>query len=78
MSIHKYIKMTLELAVLSQSYLSKGENIFSSGHSLNEPYFNPNYRRSSENKELREFNIRGKKIMAYSKKDAIKRLKHKK
>lgn len=29
-------------------------------------------------KELREFNIKGNKIMAYSKKDAIIRLKHRK
>lgn len=53
-------------------------NVFSAGYSLDKPYFNPNYRRPSENKELREFNVKGKKIMAYSKKDAIKRLKHKK
>ena len=40
--------------------------------------FNPNYKVKSSVKELREFTIRGKVVMAYSKKDAIKRLKHKK
>lgn len=40
--------------------------------------FNPDYKVKSSTKELREFTIKGKKVMAYSKKDAIKRLKHKK
>lgn len=40
--------------------------------------FNPDYKVKSSVKELREFTIKGNKIMAYSKKDAIKRLNHKK
>lgn len=40
--------------------------------------FNPNYKVKSSVKELREFTIKGKRVMAYSKKDAIKRLNHKK
>lgn len=39
--------------------------------------FNPGYKVKSSTKELREFTIKGKKVMAYSKKDAIQRLKHK-
>lgn len=39
--------------------------------------FNPDYKVKSEVKELREFTIKGTRIMAYSKKDAIKRLKYK-
>lgn len=39
---------------------------------------NPDYKVKSPIRELREFTIKGKKIMAYSKKDAIKRLKHQK
>jgi hypothetical protein len=39
--------------------------------------FNPDYKVKSSTKELREFTIKGKKVMAYSKKDAIKRLKYK-
>lgn len=40
--------------------------------------FNPDYKSKSSVKELRNFSIKGEKIMAYSKKDAIKRLRHKK
>lgn len=40
--------------------------------------FNPNYKVKLLTKELREFTIKGKKVMAYSKKDAIKRLRYKK
>lgn len=38
--------------------------------------FDPDYRVKKTKKELKEFTIKGHKIMAYSKKDAIKRLKH--
>ena len=79
MSIYsKYLEMALGLAALSQEDKYFENKCFSAGYSLDKPYFNPNYRRPSEKKELREFNVKGKKIMAYSKKDAIKRLKHKK
>lgn len=37
--------------------------------------FNPDYRRPSTSRELKEFTIKGQKICAYSRKDAIKRLK---
>ena len=40
--------------------------------------FNSEYKSEHVKRELREFTIKGKKILAYSKKDAIKRLKHKK
>lgn len=40
--------------------------------------FNPNYRPKKQHRELHEFTIKGKKVMAYSKKDAITRLKHSK
>ncbi len=40
--------------------------------------FNPDYKVKSSIKELREFTIKGQKVMAYSKKDDIKRLNHKK
>lgn len=38
--------------------------------------FNPDYKAEPVKRQLREFTIKGKKILAYSKKDAIKRLKH--
>lgn len=40
--------------------------------------FNPNYRVPAPKRELKEFCIKGCKIKAYSRKDAIKRLNHKK
>lgn len=55
-----------------------GEDLFEGGFSIRDPYFNPDYRVSTPKKELKEFDIKGCKIMAYSRKDAIKRLKHKK
>lgn len=40
----------------------------------------PNFRKAkiTDSRQLREFSIKGHKIMAYSKKDAITRLKHQK
>lgn len=43
-------------------------------HSNNHP---KPVKRDEKNRTEREFDINGKKIMAYSRKDAIKRLKHK-
>lgn len=40
--------------------------------------FNPDYKATTPVKELREFRIKGKTVMAYSKKDAIKRLNQQK
>lgn len=42
------------------------------------PKRNPDYRPKETHRELREFCIKGEKIMAYSRKDAIVRLRHKK
>lgn len=40
--------------------------------------FNPNYKPQVPKRQLREFTVKGKKIMAYSKKDAVIRLRHQK
>lgn len=40
------------------------------------PKNNPNYKVKFTSGVLREFTVNGKKIMAFSRKDAIKRLKH--
>lgn len=39
---------------------------------------NPNYEPKPLHRELREFTVKGRKIMAYSKKDAVTRLRHQK
>lgn len=41
-----------------------------------EMWFNSDYRRPKVVRQFREFDVGGKKVMAYSRKDAIKRLKH--
>lgn len=53
-------------------------DMFEGGFLMKGRSFNPNYRVPTPKRELKEFNIKGCKIMAYSRKDAIKRLKHKK
>lgn len=40
--------------------------------------FNPDYKREEPKRELKMFTIKGRQIEAYSKRDAIKRLKHQK
>lgn len=40
------------------------------------PKNNPNYKVKFTSGVLREFTVNGRKIMAFSRKDAIKRLKH--
>lgn len=42
------------------------------------PKYNPNYKPKQVHQELKEFCIKGEKVMAYSRKDAIVRLRHKK
>ncbi len=37
---------------------------------------NPDYKPAQPHRPLREFTVKGKKVMAYCKKDAITRLKH--
>lgn len=61
------------MAALSSSMIGNPYNTKRIRHN-----YNPDYKIKSPIRELREFTVKGKKIMAYSKKDAIKRLKHQK
>lgn len=65
----------LGLAALSM-YAANGENLYDAPKKAGMK-FNPDYKVDTPKKELREFTIKGHKVMAYSKKDAIKRMKHK-
>ena len=66
---------TLAIAAMS----TMGNDPFSMPTSHDEGmHFNPNYKPIAKNKVLREFSLKGEKVMAYSKKDAIKRLNYKK
>lgn len=70
--IRKAALLTLGMAALS-SMIGNPYNTKRIRHN-----YNPDYKVKSPIRELREFTVKGKKIMAYSKKDAIKRLKHQK
>ena len=70
--IKQMLLATATMCAAAQSYNSYSIN------RKKEMAFNPDYKVKSSIKELREFTIKGKKVMAYSKKDAIKRLIHKK
>ena len=74
--MNKNIKKLLELAALSMS-MTKESNLYGTPNKTG-MRFNPDYKVNTPKKELKEFTIKGHKVMAYSKKDAIKRMKHKK
>lgn len=71
--IRKAALLTLGMAALSSSMIGNPYNTKRIRHN-----YNPDYKIKSPIRELREFTVKGKKIMAYYKKDAIKRLKHQK
>lgn len=70
--IKQILLATAAMCAAAQSY-----NPYSINHKEGMA-FNPDYKVKSSVKELREFTIKGKKVRAYSKKDAIKRLRYKK
>lgn len=75
-------KMSLLKLMYAYAQIMANDNNGIYPHNLYErrgPKFNPNYTvkdKDSRRKE-REFNINGVKVMAYSRKDALQRLKHK-
>lgn len=74
--MNKNIKKLLALAALSMS-MARESNLYGVPNKAGMK-FNPDYKVDIPKKELKEFTIKGYKVMAYSKKDAIKRMKHKK
>lgn len=58
------------------AYLPVEEYKRNENNKYNLAFHNKNYREKSVRRDLREFVIGSERIMAYSKKDAIKRLKH--
>lgn len=70
---------SLAMGILAMAAMAQNENeIFSEQSPKKCMRFNPNYKPNPKNKTLREFSINGRKVMAYSRKDAITRLKHNK
>jgi hypothetical protein len=75
MSLKRSMLKTLAMLAMG-STMTADKNIYSNQRLSNEGMrFNPDYRRPSTSRELKEFTIKGQKICAYSRKDAIKRLK---
>ena len=74
--MNKNIKKILGLAALSMSMASE-RNLYGVPNKAGMK-FNPDYKVNTPKRDLKEFTIKGHKVMAYSKKDAIKRMKHKK
>lgn len=64
----------LETAMM-MSMATSGNNVYMDKSTGGGMRFNPDYTKQVH-RELREFTVKGKKIMVYSKKDAIKRFKH--
>lgn len=74
--MNKNIKKLLSLVALSMC-VARESNLYGVPNKGGMK-FNPDYKVDTPKKELKEFTIKGHKVMAYSKKDAIKRMKHKK
>lgn len=69
--MNKNIRKLLRLATLSMCVASES-NLYGAPNKTGMK-FNPDYKVDTPKKELRGFTIKGHKIMAYSKKDAIKK-----
>lgn len=70
-------QIMLETAMM-MSLADSGNNVYMDKNPSRSMRFNLNYRPKKQHRELREFIVKGKIVMAYSKKDAITRLKHSK
>lgn len=75
MGINKTIKRVMALTMLSMAYSNGGIYGIPRAKRVDRNNYKANIKK--DNKELREYKIKGQKVMAYSKKDAIKRLNHK-
>lgn len=70
------------ITMLAMAMEGEGGHLPVNGYKRNEnnkyglAFHNKDYREKAVRRDLREFVIGGEKVMAYSKKDAIKRLKH--
>lgn len=73
--------MKMKSAMLSlfmaMTAAGSSENVYGTSF-RGKPKYNPNYRPKQTHREMKEFCINGEKVMAYSRKDAIVRLRHKK
>lgn len=75
--INKRMKSFLLPLILGMASSGNPEEVFAFSFPQ-KPKYNPDYKPEQSHRELKEFCIKGKKVMAYSRKDAIVRLRHKK
>ena len=66
------------LASVMMAAAASDDRVYKQSNESEGMRFNPNYKPKSLHRELREFTVKGRKIMAYSKKDAVTRLRHQK
>lgn len=73
-------KMSLLKLIFAQIMANQNDGIYPYDlYGCKGPKFNPDYKVKDKDsmRQEREFNINGIKVMAYSRKDALQRLKHK-
>lgn len=71
------MKSILLPLIMAMSAAGNSENVYGTSFRGKQKY-NPNYKPKQTHREMKEFCINGEKVMAYSRKDAIVRLRHKK
>lgn len=71
------MKSAMLSLIMAMAAAGSSENVYGTS-SRGRPKYNPNYRPKQAHREMKEFCINGEKVIAYSRKDAIVRLRHKK
>lgn len=71
------MKSAMLSLIMAMSAAGSSENVYGTSF-RGRPKYNQNYRPKQAHREMKEFCINGEKVMAYSRKDAIVRLRHKK
>lgn len=73
------MKSAMLSLIMAMSAAAAGslENVYGTSF-RGKPKYNPDYKPKQAHREMKEFCINGEKVMAYSRKDATVRLRHKK
>lgn len=71
------MKSILLPLIMAMSAAGSSENVYGTNF-RRKPKYNPDYKPKQAHREMKEFCINGEKVMVYSRKDAIVRLRHKK
>lgn len=71
------MKSAMLSLIMAMAAAGSSENVYGASF-RGKPKYNPDYRPKQAHRAMKEFCINGEKVMAYSRKDAIVRLRHKK